>query len=128
MLVFVSPLVRAATVRHVLRHVTLLVRALLCEPLFFNELFVRPRADPRVFLVVRWLRHQPAHSSSPRAARGVVAFFRAVACNVVSDGGVLLSSWHSMSPPPWFGTVLLRRGLLRHCSGSRRHPALVRSR
>ena len=40
----------------------------------FDELFTRPRADPRVLLVVRWLRHPPSRSS-----RGVVAFFGAVA-------------------------------------------------
>ena len=66
--VFVSPLVHAATVRHVSRHATLLVRALLIEPLIFDELFAHPRADPRVLLVVRWLRHQPS-----RAARGPLA-------------------------------------------------------
>ena len=52
-LCLVSPLVRAATVRYVLRHATLLVRALLCESLYFDELFIRPLADPRVLLVVR---------------------------------------------------------------------------
>ena len=31
----------------------------------FDDLFAHPRADPRVLLVVRWLRHQPS-----RAARG----------------------------------------------------------
>ena len=101
--VFVSLLVRAATVRHVSRHATLLVRALL---LIFDELFAHPRADPRFLLVVRWLRQpaftffswsagcvtslhvlrvvrwlrrQPALSPPPRAARGAVAFFGAVA-------------------------------------------------
>ena len=54
--VFVSTLVRATTIRHVSRHVTLLVRALLLEPLIFDELFVHPRADPRVLLVDRCLR------------------------------------------------------------------------
>ena len=37
----------------------LLVRALLLEPLIFDELLAHPRADPRVRLVVRWL-HPPA--------------------------------------------------------------------
>ena len=104
--VFVSPLVRAATVRHVSRHATLLVRSLLLEPLIFDELFAHPRADLRVLLVVRWLRQpaftffswsagcvtsfhvlrvvrwlrrQPALSPPPRAARGVAAFFGAMA-------------------------------------------------
>ena len=72
MLVFVSPLVRVSTVRHVLRRATLLVRALVLEPVF-DELFTRPRADPHVLLVDRWLRHQPSLSPPPRAARGVVA-------------------------------------------------------
>ena len=65
----------------------------------FNELFAHPRADPRVLLVVltffswsagcvtslhvlrvvRWLRPQPALSPPLHAARGVVAFFGAMA-------------------------------------------------
>ena len=72
-------MVRAATVRHVSRNATLLVRSLLLEPLIFDDLFAHPRADPRVLLVVRWLRRQPALFPPPRAARGVVAFFGAVA-------------------------------------------------
>ena len=65
---------------HVSRHATF-VRALLLEPLIFDELFAHPRADPRVLLVlrvVRWLRRQLALSLPHRAARGVVAFFGAV--------------------------------------------------
>ena len=131
-LVFVSPLVRAATVRHDSRRATLLVRALLLEPListtcssihvlthvFFSWsagcvtrlhvlLVVRWLRHPpsrssrgplvaspaftffswsagcitrlHILLVVRWLCHQPALSPPLRAARGVVAFFGAVA-------------------------------------------------
>ena len=130
--VFVSSLVRATTGRHVLSHATLLVQALLCESLYFDELFTRPRADPRVLLVVRWLRHQPSRAARgplaaspastltpPRAARGVVAFFGAVLCDVALE-----ASCCCPHGTPWV-TCLLRRLV---CSHSRRHPALVRSR
>ena len=160
--VFISPMVRAATVRHVSRHATLLVRALLLAPLiFFDDLFAHPRADPRVLLVVRlvastrlhvllvvrWLR-QPAftffswsagcvtslHSFSHRALR-VESLLSSEPwlCDVAIEAlccclhGTPCVTYHGT---PWFvGTVLLRRrGLPRHCSRSRRHHALIRSR
>ena len=96
----------------------------------FDELFTRPRADPRVLLVVRWLRHQPSRSSrgllaaspaftlSHRVVRGVVAFFGAVVLRRRSRSFVLLSSCHSMS--------LLLASSSRHRSRSRRHLARAR--
>ena len=71
------------------RHATLFVRALLLEPLIFDELFAHPRADQRVLLVVRWLRHQPS-----RAARGPLAASPAFTCCAWSAGCV--ASLHSL--------------------------------
>ena len=78
-LVFVSPLVRAATVRRVLRHATLFVQALLLEPLLstscspvhvLTHVFFSWSAgcvtSVHVLLVVRWLHHQPSLSPTAR--------------------------------------------------------------
>ena len=89
----------ALRLRHVSRHATLLVRALLLEHLIFDELFAHPRADPR-------------------SSRGPLVF----TCCAWSAGCV--ASLHSLpaltyhDAPLFVGEVLLRRGLLRHYSRS----------
>ena len=87
--VHVSPLVRAATVRHVLRLVVRcpfeLFSASPCISTSCSSVHVLTHvffswsvgcvSNLNLLRVVRWLCQQPAHSSPPRAARGVVAFF-----------------------------------------------------